>query len=125
MPRRGYSFIRRRRFSYSHRSKPRSMSRSRSRRYRGGGHFMQPLPPLQGYQEFRHFNRASGWRKPLPPILSHRGSFDKRGSVDYIFSRKGSGQFHYPSRESKYSPWEKIKYKFVKDRRPWPPVFRV
>jgi hypothetical protein len=37
--------------------------------------------------------------------------------------RSMSGQFHYPTRESRYTPWEKVKYFFTKDTRQYPPVF--
>lgn len=123
MPRKRYSIRRKRRSLYSHRRRRSSRSSSRKRRYYGGNGYRRPLPPLEELREHHRFKRASGWKRPLPPIHHRRKLSDKRGSVDYIFSRRGSGQFHYPSRESRYSPWEKIKYKFVKDKRRWPPTF--
>ena len=101
----------------------RSNGSARTHRHRGSyrGGSRNSLVPLSGDH---HFHGASGWGKPpLPPIQRQKTLLDRTGSVDYIFSRKGSGQFHYPSRESKYTPWEKIKYMFVRDKRSWPPVF--
>lgn len=89
------------------------------------------LPPLRAPY------LRSNWKKPiLPPIgqrAQQRQTFgssipdwrERRPTFIENVGRKHremSGQFHYPKR--KLTPWEKIKGLFVKDSRPWPPVFQ-
>lgn len=128
---------RRRHVSKSYRRKYSSHRRRSSKRHRKsfhGGDF-EPRPPslapMGPYYERKNI------KKPLvPPISSPTGSFEsqyipewrtRRNTFVEMQDRKNrerSGTFAYPSRESRYSPWEKVKYAFVKDKRPYPPVFQ-
>jgi hypothetical protein len=97
----------------------------------------QPRPPSSERRNSKTFNRRQRLRisdpfstTPLPPIRkfsrdSSGDDFWKRGSVVELHGRKNDPQFRYPSREDRYTPWEKIKYAFVKDERPYPPTLPI
>jgi hypothetical protein len=79
------------------------------------------IPPAPSYAPPPYIPPAPSYAPPsVPSWKERRNTFvemqDRR-------SRGMSGQFHYPSRKSTYTPWERIKYSFVKDKRQWPPTF--
>ena len=124
-----------RRYSRRH-SRHRRYSRKMSYRGGEGNRWSAPIPPPLPPMG-THYDRSSRYLKPvLPPIAAatnmplYADKFpdwrERRNTFVEMQDRKSrnmSGQFHYPSRESTYTPWEKVKYAFKKDTRPWPPVF--
>jgi hypothetical protein len=101
-----------------------------------GGQELVPTPPSTLPPVQPHYQRPFRYKQVLPPILptgpaaqfnpivpdwrQRRNTFVEMQDRQ---SRRMSGQFHYPTRKSRYTPWEQFKYTFIKDKRPWPPVF--
>ena len=76
-----------------------------------------PLPPLELKPKHN-----SPRRTRFVPAKEHRErNYDEEITSYVREAHKQHQRPTYPPRESHYTPWEKIKYSFIKDDRQWPP----
>lgn len=110
---------RRRKSTYKKRTQRKKSMYGGNQRRRSYGR----LPALNTGQ--RQNRNSFNTKSVLPRINSNTNTWQDRRktfveNVDYK-NRRRSGQFHYPTKKS--SPWQKIKNLFIKDKKPYPPVF--